>query len=284
MSYKLDKADAAARTYATAKLNAAAVLSASYLRDMYDPETLGFISTAYTAAHEAMELLLKLYLRRGLKKPEKKTQGHDLGKLFMMWDEERRTKAELEYQCVVLADINDNRINSPEAHRAVLGFDWNSALPPDYSERKAEHRETFQQYKKKLLHEGSPTVRDVLNNLDVRLGARNITWLCELNYQHVIKGFPCKPEAYYPDELLSVEWGRFAEATKQGSPLGVVEAFLKKEGTNSVFVGLRYLDEDEETPEKESIIFGGPFHSSPGKMILMAKSLVNVVWLGIRRR
>ena len=253
MSYKLDKTDAAARTYATAKLNAAAVLSASYLPDMYDPQTLGFISTAYTAAHEAMELLLKLYLKRGPKKTVSEIKCHDLGKLFMMWDEKRRTEAELAYQRFVLDDIKKKRINK-----------------------------TLRQYRKKLLHEGSPTVRDVLKNLDDKLGARNITWLCELNYQRVIKGCPCKPEAYYPDKLLSVEWGRFAEATKQGSPLGVVEAFLKKEGTNSVFVGLRYLD--EETPEKESIISDGPFHSPPGKMILMAKSLVNVVWLGIRRR
>ena len=282
MSYKLDKTDAAAYTYATAKLDAAAVLSASCLRDMYDPQTLGFIGTAYTAAHQAMELLLKLYLKRGLQKTERETRGHDLGKWFMMWDKERRTEAELAYQRFVLDDIKEKRIDSCETHRAVLGFDWNSALAPDYSEREAEYLETLQQYKKKFLHDGSPTVRDVLNKLDVILGERNITWLCQSAHRREIKGFPCEPEAYYPDKLLSVEWGRFAEATKQGSPLGVVKAFLKKEGTESVFVGLRYLDGVK--PEDEGRILHGLLDGPPGKMIVMARSLKAVVWRGIRRR
>ena len=53
MSCTHDKSDAAALTYATARLDAAAVLSASCLRDMYDPQTLGFIGTACAAAHLA---------------------------------------------------------------------------------------------------------------------------------------------------------------------------------------------------------------------------------------
>ena len=55
----------AALAYAASKLDAAAVLSASHLQDMYQPYNLGFISAAYTAAHETMELLLKLYLKKG---------------------------------------------------------------------------------------------------------------------------------------------------------------------------------------------------------------------------
>ena len=41
-------------TYATSKLDAAAMLSASSLSDMVGAYSLGFIGTAYTAAHEAM--------------------------------------------------------------------------------------------------------------------------------------------------------------------------------------------------------------------------------------
>ena len=49
----------AAFAYFASKLDAAAVLSASHLQDVYQPYNLGFISAAYTAAHETMELLLK---------------------------------------------------------------------------------------------------------------------------------------------------------------------------------------------------------------------------------
>ena len=72
--------------YAASKLDAAAVLSASHLQDMYQPYNLGFISAAYTAAHETMELLLKVYLKKGpMAMAREKAWGHDLGKLFMKW-------------------------------------------------------------------------------------------------------------------------------------------------------------------------------------------------------
>ena len=45
----------------------------------------------------------------------------------------------------------------------------------------------------------------------------------------MIKGYPCNPEVWYPKELLSTEWVRFAQATRQGESLGFVEAFLWKE-------------------------------------------------------
>ena len=53
-----DVSNAEAMTYATSKLDAAGVLSASFLQDMCAPHNLGFIGTAYTAAHGSMELLL----------------------------------------------------------------------------------------------------------------------------------------------------------------------------------------------------------------------------------
>ena len=257
----------AAFAYATSKLDAAAVLSASYLPDMYQPYDLGFISAAYTAAHEAMELLLKVYLKKGPPAMERKEAwGHDLGKLFMKWPDQDRTKAELAYQNGVLGDLEVNRIYEA-ASQATLNLGRHREPPPDYSERKAEYNEAFRQYQVKLLHEGSPMVRDVVGKLDAALGARNITQLCKPTHAKMIKGFPCNPEVWYPEELLSTEWDRFAQATRQGESLRFVEAFLKREGTKLVFEGWRYLDEMKL--EKAGIVFYGP----PAKMIRIAQEL-----------
>ena len=260
--------------YATSKLSAAAVLSAAPHQDIYYAYNLGFIGTAYTATHEAMELLLKVYLKRGMGMVRNKVWGHDLGKLFMQWDEQGRTKAELAYQRGVLGDLEANRI-VPAASQATLNLGRHGDLPHDYSERKAEYDEAFRQYQVKLLHEDSPTVREVVGNLDAALGARNITWLCKPAHAGEIKGFPCDPKVWYPEELLSLEWGRFANATRQGESLGLVEEFLKREGTEKVFIGWRYLD--EKRLEKAGIVFRGP----PAKMILMAQHLESVVLASI---
>ena len=64
MSDTHEISNAAAFTYATSKLDAAAVLSASYRPDMYQAHNLGFIGTAYTAAHEGMELLLRELVKK----------------------------------------------------------------------------------------------------------------------------------------------------------------------------------------------------------------------------
>ena len=260
--------------YATGKLSAAAALSAAHHQDIYYAYNLGFIGTAYTAAHEAMELLLKVYLKRGTGMVRNKVSGHDLSKLFMQWDERGRTKAELAYQRGVLGDLEANRI-VPAASQATLNLGRHGDLPQDYSERKAEYDESFHQYKVKLLHENSPTVQAVVGNLDAALGARNITWLCKPAHAGEIKGFPCDPKVWYPEELLSLEWGRFANATRQGESLGFVEEFLKREGTEKVFVGWRYLD--EKRLEKAGMVFRGP----PAKMILMAQHLKSVVLASI---
>ena len=274
MSDTHEISNAAAFIYATSKLDAAAALSASYRQDLYQAHNLGFIGTAYTAAHEGMELLLKVYLKRGPGREEQEAWGHDLGELFMQW-EQGRTKAELTYQSDVLTDLKMNRIR-PAAKRATLNLGPNRDLPPDYSERKVEYDEAFRQYHVKLLHENSPTVREVVSSLDVALGARNITRLCNPGHADDIKGFPCAPEVWYPEELLFTEWSRFANATRQGESLGFVEAFLKREGTKKVFLGWRYLD--EKKLEKEGIIFHGP----PAKMIGMARSLEGLVWKALR--
>ena len=69
--------------YATSKLDAAAVMAASLGQDVIPAYNLGFVSAAYTTAHEAMELLLKVYLIRGpMALPREEVRGHDLGKLF----------------------------------------------------------------------------------------------------------------------------------------------------------------------------------------------------------
>ena len=111
MSDTHEISNAAAFTYATSKLDAAAVLSASYPPDMYQAHNLGFIGTAYTAAHEGMELLLKVYLKKSLSMPREEAWGHDLGKLFLQWGQDRAT-AELAYQRDVL---NVNSLRSPYA-------------------------------------------------------------------------------------------------------------------------------------------------------------------------
>ena len=265
----------AAFAYATSKLDAAAVLSASHLQDRYQPYNLGFISAAYTAAHEAMELLLKVYLKKGPSSmARKEAWGHDLGELFMKWDDQGRTEAELAYQNGVLGDLETNRIYTA-ASEATLNLGPHGLLPPDYSERQAEYDEALRQHQIKLLNEGSPTVRDVVVKLDAALGARNITWICKPMHAEMIKGFPCNPAVWYPEELLSTEWGRFVQATRQGESLGCVETFLKREGTRLVFEGWRYLD--EMTLEKAGIVFHGP----PAKMVLMAQQLEGVVHAGI---
>jgi len=223
-----------ALTYAISRLGAAAVLSASYRSDIIPPYNMGFIGTAYTAAHEGMELLLKVYLRKAM---GKESHGHDLGELFEQWDEEARTKAELAYQNYVVTCL---------AHRL-------NSLPP------------------KCLFEGSPTVEKVVNKVDAILGgARNITTLCP-GHADRIAGFPCRPDVWYPQEVLSTEWARFSTATKQGESLGFVQAFLKREGAEEVYEGWRYLDEGKL--QKTGISFHGP----PAKMIDIAQSFQHSV-------
>ena len=237
--------------YATSKLRAAAVLSASYHSDMIPSYNLGFIGTAYTAAHEGMELLLKVYLRRVLKLDENKTWGHDLGELFMKWDQQGRHKAEVAYQGSVLGDLNLNRI-WPARGRTTLKFDSQG----------------------ELLQEGSLTVGDVIRRLDATLGERNINWLC-YGYKDEIRGFPCRPEVWYPKELLAMKWSRFVDASRKDESLELVEAFLKREGTKFVFEGWRYLEGMKLA--KEGFVFDGP----PAKMILIAQSLERVVYRGL---
>ena len=271
MSDVRNVANIEAYAYATGKLAAAAVLSASPLQSSPHEYYLGLIGTAYTAAHEAMELLLKLYLTRGAAgMAEKEAWGHDLGDLFMKWGDQGRTKAELAYQRGVLDDLKMNRIYQA-ASRATLNLDQHGDLPADYSKRKAEYDEAFQKNRVTLLHEGSPTVRDVVGNLDAVLGARNITWLCKRTHLGEIKGFSCNPDVWYPEELLSIEWDRFDNATGQGESLGFLEAFLRREGTTLVYEGWRYLAGVKL--EKTGIVF----HGLPAKMILMAQKLDGVV-------
>lgn len=227
--------------YATSKLNAAAILSASYRSDIIPLYNLGFIGAAYTAAHEGMELLLKAYLRKAMGKQKEESQGHNLGKLFEKWDEEARTKAELAYQNHVLNGLA-TRLESPP----------------------------------KWLLEGSSTVEKVVNKMDAILGgARNITTLCPGRADR-ITGFPCRPEVWYPQEVLCTKWDKFFTATKQGESLGFVKEFLKREGTEEVFEGWRYLDEGKLQKA------GMSFHGPPAKMLDIAQSFqYSVVFSGM---
>ena len=209
----------------------------------------GFIGAAYTAAHEAMELLLKLYLRRG---PGNVTpsdsRGHDLCMLFESWDCSARQKAELKYQRGILADLDLNRI---------------SLLSPAKKLRLRRHRRPSKN--------GSLTVRDAIELLDAELPPRNISRLCP-NYADLLDGFAYPPEVWYPEELLSLQWGRFTTASQQGESLGLIRAFLNREGTAAVFEGWRYLSEMRLS--KLGMKFDGP----PAKMILIAQSLRYLIW------
>lgn len=268
-----DKGDALnidAFTYAISKLRAAAVLSAFYRHDMYNTHNLGFIGTTYTIAHEGMELLLKVYLRRVLKLDGKKTWGHDLGKLFMKWDAKSRTKAEIAYQEGVLNDLESNRI-CQAALKATMNLGSYQEPPSDYSEREAEYQEAFRRYQVELLQEGSPTVGDVVRKLDVALGQKNITSLCS-GYANEIQGYSWGPEVWYPEELLGMKWSRFVNASRKGESLGLVETFLKREGSKNVFEGWRY--QEEMKLDELGIVFHGP----PAKMILIAQHLEDIVF------
>ena len=140
---------------------------------------------------EAWSCCLQVYLRKGPTRAREEVRSHDLGKLFMKWDEQGRTKAELAYQDRVLEDLEANRIYEA-ASQTTLNIGPHGQMPTDYSERKAEYDEAFNQCKVKLLHEGSPTVQDVVGKLDASLlGPRNITWLCNPTHADMIKGFPC---------------------------------------------------------------------------------------------
>lgn len=263
--------------YATSKLKAAGVLSAVYRHDMMHSYNLGFIGTAYTAAHEAVELLLKLYLRRGpTNVPMDKTRGHDLGKLFKRWSIVGQSEAEVAYQRDVLGDLNLNRI-SPLVQRASLNLGEHGELPPDFKENQEKYNEAYRRYRFQLLHENSPTVREVTQKLDTELGARNITRICS-TYADEIRGFSCAPETWYPEELLSLTWEEFVNSVREKKSLGLIEAFFKREGTKEVFEGWRYLS--EQKLEKQGVVFRGP----PAKMILIGQSLERVVWNGLKQR
>lgn len=111
--------------YATSKLEAAAVLAAAFRQDLVSACNLGYISAAYTAAHESMELLLKVYLRKGpLALTKEVTRGHDLVSLFDKWDEQGRAKAEVAYQRGVLEDLEVNRISPAAAKTNVKPRSW----------------------------------------------------------------------------------------------------------------------------------------------------------------
>lgn len=258
-------------TYATSKLDSAAVLSAVYRHDAIPAHNLGFIGTVYTAAHEGMELLLKVYLRRTMNLDQNATRGHDLGELFMMWDEKGRTAAELAYQHGVAQDLEANRIWPATLKVAMNVSPPSKILPTDYSERKIEYEKASRRYKAELLCEASPTVGDVVSRLDAVLGPRNITWLCP-GYADEIQGHSWGPEVWYPRELLAMEWSWFTDAIRKDEPLGLVETFLKHEGTKDVFEGWRY--QEEMKLHKGGVVFHGP----PARMILIAKHLKHVVF------
>lgn len=268
-----DVSDRDAHIYATTKLAAAAVLSASFRRDMVAAYNLAFVGAAYTTAHEAVELLLKLYLQRGPQRlPAKATRGHDLAELFGKWSNDGRRNAELAYQTRILEEITFNRVCAVVDGRFTAASD--GRLPPDIHDPAKEYDRVHRETVTALLREGSPNVGVVVQRIDANLGAKNITDLCETHGQG-LQGFDCGPRVWYLEELLAMPWECFERATECGEPLGLIEAFLNREGTKAVFVGWRYLAERT----LESI--GHVFHGPPAKMIEIGQSLDAVVWKGV---
>ena len=268
-----DVSERDAHTYATTKLAAAAVLSASYLPDMVAAYNLGFVGAAYTTAHEAVELLLKLYLQRGPQRlAARETWGHDLAELFGKWSDDGRRDAELAYQTRVFEDITFNRVCAVVNTRVTGGR--HGVLPPNLQDPAKEYEKAHRETVATLLREESPTVGVVVQRIDAILGAKNITDLCR-NQARRIQGFECGPRVWYPEELLALPWERLEHATERGEPLGLIEAFLIREGTKGVFLGWRYLA--EQTLERIGHIFHGP----PAKMIDIGQSLESVVWKGV---
>ena len=209
--------DGEAHLYATARLSAAAVLSASYLHDMLAPHNLGFMGAAYTAAHESVELFLKLYLRRGPPAlPDEESRGHHLPALFEKWGRDGRQRAEVAYQANVLGDLSLNRLSPARARLTAEGREDGLLA---------------------RLRDKSATVGDVLECVDEVLGPENITQLCSA-HKELIKGFACPPKVWYPPELLELPVQRYVRATEDKESLGLIEAFLAREGTHEVFMGL----------------------------------------------
>ena len=228
-----DVSERDAHTYATTKLAAAAVLSASYLPDMVAAYNLGFVGAAYTTAHEAVELLLKLYLQRGPQRlVARETWGHDLAELFGKWSDDGHRDAELAYQTRVFEEITFNRVCAVVEARFTAGR--HGVLPPDLTDPAKEYEKAHRETVAALLREESPTVGVVVQRIDAILGAKNITDLCR-NQARRIQGFECGPRVWYPEELLALPWERLEHATERGEPLGLIEAFLIREGTKGVF-------------------------------------------------
>ena len=147
-------------------------------------------------------------------------------------------------------------------------------LPPDLTDPAKEYEKAHRETVAALLREESPTVGVVVQRIDAILGAKNITDLCR-NHGQGLQGFDCGPRVWYPEELLALPWDRLQHATERGEPLGLIEAFLIREGTKGVFLGWRYLA--EQTLERIGHVFRGP----PAKMIVIGQSLESVVWKGV---
>ena len=271
-----DNRDYEVFTYATSKLDAAALLSALFpTGEMSFYYRLGFISTAYTLAHEAMELLLKSYLIRVSGMDQGKVRGHDLGRLFSKWDDTKREEAEVTYQRNTLQDLEVNRI-SKALGKEALDLGPHGQFPDDYIENKEKYDRSCRNYMFSLLEEGRPSFHDVVNKLDGSLGKRNIARLLKSNRDGVFEGFLCDSAVWYPEELLQMKWEKFYENTKQRLSLGLVMSFLEREGAYDVFQGWRY--QSEKILEGKNITFHGP----PAKMILMARCLERIVWRAMR--
>ena len=166
--------DIATFTFATSKLDAASIVAASFRRDLLPAQNLGFMGTAYSATHEATELILKIYLGKCLGRNPREFRDHHLGRMFDAWAPGDRESAELAYQ----REIGDELIERFErAGWAAAGIDPLGILPPDFDERKSEYESRITKWRNELLGK-TPSAGAVVSELDRQLGVPNIRELC----------------------------------------------------------------------------------------------------------
>ena len=246
---------------------AASIVAASYRHDAVLAHNLGFMGTAYSATHEATELILKIYIAKCLGGNPREFRDHHLGRMFDAWANEDREGAELAYQ----KEVRDGLVGRfQRASWAAAGLDVGGVLPSDFDERRSVYEARVADWRKQLLGK-TPSAGEVVSELDRLLGVPNIRELCG-PYATSSPGYPRAPEHVYTSEFLEMEWRVFCAATEKGESLGLVRALLHREGSSDVFQGWRYLAEGRLAD------VGVTFHGPPGRMIRIAQCLDRYVW------
>ena len=254
-------------TFATSKLAAAAIVAASFRVDAVPAQNLGFMGTAYSATHEATELILKIYLERCLSRNPRRFRDHHLGTMFDAWSSDDRDSAELAYQRKIRDELFE-RFDSSDW--VAAGVDPRETLPPDFYDSHTDCGFRVEGCRNQSLGH-TLSGAQVVRGLDDLLDPPNINELCG-SYATLVPGYPRAPEHVYTSEFLGMKWKAFCVATEKQQSLGLIGALLHREGSNEIYQGWRYLAEGR----LEAL--GETFHGPPGRMITVAQCLESYVW------